>query len=213
VSHSLTPLKDAVIGGKRVMAEELTKQALDAGVGPAAVVGEALIPAMSVVGERFRNGEFFGPEMLMAAKSMKAAMAILKPHMVPGSFATAGKVVIGTVRGDLHDIGKNLVKMMLEGAGFEVVDLGVDVGPDKFVEAVREHKPQLIAMSALLTTTMLAMVETIKAVTAAGLRGQVKILIGGAATTEAFAKEIGADGYGADAHTAAELAKELAAVH
>lgn len=213
MSHSLTALKDAVIGGKRVPAEELTRQALDAGVAPATVVGEALIPAMSVVGERFRNGEFFVPEMLMAAKSMKAAMAILKPRMVPGSFASAGRVVIGTVRGDLHDIGKNLVKMMLEGAGFEVVDLGVDVGPEKFVAAVREHKPQLIAMSALLTTTMLAMVETIKAVTAAGLRGQVKILIGGAATTEAFAKEIGADGYGADAHTAAELAKELAAVH
>ncbi len=206
------PLKEAVIAGRRAAAEQLTGQALDAGVAPGVLLGEALIPAMAVVGERFRNGEFFVPEMLMAAKAMKASMAILKPRMAAGSFASAGRVVIGTVRGDLHDIGKNLVKMMLEGAGFEVTDLGVDVGPDQFVAAVREYRPQVVAMSALLTTTMLAMTDTIQAVTAAGLRGQVKILIGGAATTEAYAREIGADGYGADAHTAAELAKELAAV-
>jgi 5-methyltetrahydrofolate--homocysteine methyltransferase len=211
MSEPVADLKEAVINGKRIVAEELTLKALEAGVAPAVLLSDALIPAMSVVGERFRNGEYFVPEMLMAAKSMKAAMAILKPKMVAGSFASAGRVIIGTVRGDLHDIGKNLVKMMLEGAGFEVVDLGVDVGPDKFVAAVQEHKPQLIAMSALLTTTMLAMVETIKALTAAGLRGKVKILIGGAATTESFAREIGADGYGADAHTATELAKTLAA--
>jgi len=205
----LSALKNAVIAGKRKDAEALTQKALAEGAEPVALIEEALIPAMSVVGDRFKNGEFFVPEMLIAAKAMKTAMEVIKPKLSAGAFKPTGKVVIGTVRGDLHDIGKNLVKMMLEGAGFEVLDLGVDVPPEKFIEAVKQNSPQIVAMSALLTTTMLAMPDTIKAFDAAGVRKGVKVIIGGAATTEAFAKEIKADGYGADASTAVELAKKL----
>jgi len=205
----LAALKTAVLTGKRVQAETLAREALAAGVDPVAIMKEALISAMNDVGEKFTKGEYFVPEMLVAAKAMKAAMEVLRPKLVAGSFTPAGKVVIGTVRGDLHDIGKNLVKVMLEGAGFEVVDLGVDVPPEKFIDAAKQHNPQLIAMSALLTTTMLAMPDTIKALETSGLRGKVKIIIGGAATTEAFAKEIKADGYGADAAGAVTLARKL----
>jgi len=205
----LSALKASVLNGKRVVAEALAKEALAAGVDPVVVMKEALIPAMNEVGERFTKGEYFVPEMLVAAKAMKAAMEVLRTKLVAGSFTPAGKVVIGTVRGDLHDIGKNLVKVMLEGAGFEVVDLGVDVAPEKFIEAAKQHSPHLIAMSALLTTTMLSMPDTIKALDGAGLRGKVKVIIGGAATTEAFAKEIKADGYGADAAGAVSLARKL----
>ena len=205
----LSALRNAVIGGKRKDAEALARQALDAGADPAAMLKEALIPAMDEVGAKFKNGEYFIPEMLVAAKAMKQAMEVLKPKLTAGSYQAAGKVVIGTVRGDLHDIGKNLVKMLLEGAGYEVVDLGVDVAPEKFVEAVKSNKPQVVAMSALLTTTMLSMPETIKALDAAGVRKDVKVIIGGAAITDAFAKEISADGYGADASTAVELARKL----
>lgn len=205
----LTKLKEAIINGKRLDAEAQVRAALDAGTDAAVIVKEALIPAMGVVGEKFRDGEYFVPEMLIAAKAMKSCMEIVRPKLVAGSFKATGKVIIGTVRGDLHDIGKNLVKMMLEGAGFDVVDLGVDVGPEKFVEAVKEHHPQVIAMSALLTTTMLAMPDTIKALDTAGVRKDVKIIIGGAATTEAFAKDIHADGYGADATSAVMQAKVL----
>lgn len=205
----LAALQSAVENGKRIQAEELTKQALEEGADPVALLQQALIPGMRVVGEKFSKGEYFVPEMLIAAKAMKASMEILKPRLKAGNYQPLGKVVIGTVRGDLHDIGKNLVKMMLEGAGFEVVDLGVDATPEKFVEAVREHHPQVVAMSALLTTTMLAMADTVRALTDAGLREQVKVIIGGAATTEAFAREIGADQYGADATAAANGTKEL----
>jgi 5-methyltetrahydrofolate--homocysteine methyltransferase len=163
------------------------------------------------VGEKFRNGEYFVPEMLIAAKAMKSCLEIVRPALKSGSYKSVGKVVLGTVRGDLHDIGKNLVKIMMEGAGFEVVDLGVDVAPEKFVEAVKEHKPQIVGMSALLTTTMLAIPDTIKALESAGVRKSVKVIIGGAAITEEFAREATADAYGADAHTAAEKAKELLA--
>jgi 5-methyltetrahydrofolate--homocysteine methyltransferase len=206
----LSALRKAVIDGKRKDAEALARQALEGGADPAAMLKEALVPAMDEVGTKFKNGEYFIPEMLVAAKAMKQAMEVLKPKLTAGTYQAAGKVVIGTVRGDLHDIGKNLVKMLLEGAGYEVVDLGVDVAPEKFVEAVKANNPQVVAMSALLTTTMLAMPETIKALDAAGVRKNVKVIIGGAAITDAFAKEISADGYGADASTAVELARKLA---
>jgi 5-methyltetrahydrofolate--homocysteine methyltransferase len=205
----LAALKTAVLNGKRADAEALTRKALEGGADPASLLKDALIPAMDEVGEKFKNGEYFVPEMLVSAKAMKMAMEVIRPKLVAGAYEPAGKVVIGTVRGDLHDIGKNLVKMLLEGAGFEVNDLGVDVGPEKFVEAVKSSKAQIVAMSALLTTTMLAMPDTIKALEGAGLRGGVKVIIGGAATTEAFAKEINADGYGADASTAVQVARQL----
>ncbi len=205
----LAALKTAVINGKRADAEALTRKALEEGANPASLLKDALIPAMDEVGEKFKNGEYFVPEMLVSAKAMKMAMEVIRPKLVAGAYEPAGKVVIGTVRGDLHDIGKNLVKMLLEGAGFEVTDLGVDVGPEKFVEAVKSAKAQVVAMSALLTTTMLAMPDTIKALDSAGLRNDVKVMIGGAATTEAFAKEIKADGYGADASTAVQVARQL----
>ena len=207
----LAALRKSVIDGKRKDAEALTRQALDGGADPASLLNDALVPAMDEVGAKFKNGEYFIPEMLVAAKAMKMAMEVLKPKLAAGTYKAAGKVVIGTVRGDLHDIGKNLVKMLLEGAGYDVVDLGVDVSPEKFVEAVKVNKPQVVAMSALLTTTMLSMPETIKALDTAGVRKDVKVIIGGAAITDAFAKEISADGYGADASTAVELTRKLAA--
>ncbi len=202
-------LYESVENGQRVRSEELARQAMAEGLGPADILGRALIPAMNTVGEKFKNGEYFVPEMLVAAKAMKAAMEVLRPALAKTDYKPIGKVVLGTVRGDLHDIGKNLVKMMLESGGFEVVDLGVDVSPEKFVEAVREHKPQIVAMSALLTTTMLAMPDTLKALDKASLRGDIKVIIGGAAISESFSREIKADGYGADAHSAVELARSL----
>lgn len=205
----LAQLKEAVENGKRAQAEALTRAAVEAGVAPVEILEKGLVAAMSSVGEKFKKGEAFVPELLIAAKSMKAAMEIIRAKLVAADYKPLGKVVIGTVRGDLHDIGKNLVKMMLEGAGFEVVDLGVDVGPEKFVEAVKQHNPQIVAMSALLTTTMLSMPDTVKALKDAGLREKVKVIIGGAPITDGFAKEISADGYRPDASTAVDLAKEL----
>lgn len=205
----LNQLHDAVEGGQRVKAEALTKELLAAGVAPVKLLEQALIPAMQVVGKKFSEGEYFVPEMLMAAKAMKTAMELLRPELAKGAFEPVGKVVLGTVRGDLHDIGKNLVKIMLEGAGFDVIDLGVDVAPDKFVAAVREHQPGIVAMSALLTTTMLSIPDTIQALVDAGLRSQIKVIIGGAAITENFRKESNADAYGADAYAAVEKAKVL----
>jgi len=205
----LETLKKAVEAGKRKDAEAAATAALAAGVAPGDLVSKALIPAMASVGEKFQKGEAFVPEMLVSAKAMKAAMEIIRPKLVGTSYQPLGKIIIGTVRGDLHDIGKNLVKMMMEGAGFEVVDLGVNVEPEKFVEAVKQHSPQVLAMSALLTTTMLSMPETIKALKGAGLREKVKVIIGGAPITDSFSKEIGADGYKPDAFSAATLAKEL----
>lgn len=204
-------LKQAVEEGNKPQAEALTRQSLDAGQDAGQLIKDALIPAMGIVGEKFKRGEYFVPEILIAAKAVRACLEILRPRLVPGSFQTVGRVVLGTVRGDLHDIGKNLVKIMLEGAGFEVIDLGVDVAPEKFVEAVREHRPQVVGMSALLTTTMMAMPEIIKALNSAAVRDQVKVIIGGAPVTEAFAREIAADGYGADAYSAVDLAKRLVA--
>ncbi len=205
----LSALSQAVENGKKAQAEELTRKAIQEGIAPGEIVDKALIPAMHTVGEKFKNGEYFVPEMLIAARAMGAAMEIIKPALIKSDYKPIGKVVIGTVRGDLHDIGKNLVKMMLGGAGFEVVDLGVDVAPEKFVDAIKQHQPQVVAMSALLTTTMLAMPDTIKAIASAGERSKVKVIIGGAAVTDSFAKDITADGYSQDAHSAVELAKKL----
>jgi 5-methyltetrahydrofolate--homocysteine methyltransferase len=188
----------------------LVQQALDEGMDPAEVLQGGLIAGMDEVGRDFKAGELFVPEVLIAARAMHAGMAVLRPLLADSDVPSAGKFVIGTVKGDLHDIGKNLVRMMLEGAGFDMVDLGTDVEPQAFVNAVREHKPQLIGMSALLTTTMVQMKTTIDALEEAGLRDSVKVMIGGAPVTDAFANEIGADAYAADAASAVDVARSLA---
>jgi 5-methyltetrahydrofolate--homocysteine methyltransferase len=205
----LTEIRENVINGKRDVVQEKVKSALEQKVAPDKVLTEALISAMSEVGDRFEKGEFYVPEMLIAARAMQAGLAILKPRLVEEGIPTAGKVVIGTVKGDLHDIGKNLVSMMLEGAGFEIIDLGTDVPPQKFGEAVREHSAEVVGMSALLTTTMQGMRTTIKAMEDMGVRENVKVIIGGAPVTDAYAKEIGADGYAPDASRAVALTKKL----
>jgi 5-methyltetrahydrofolate--homocysteine methyltransferase len=198
---------DKVIAGDADSVRTRTSQALEAGQAPEELLNGALIAAMAEVGDRFEKREFFVPEMLIAARAMKAGVAVLKPLLGQEAVGAAGKVVIGTVAGDLHDIGKNLVIMMLEGAGFQVIDLGVDVSPDAFVQAVREHSPHLVGMSALLTTTMMSMKSTMEAIEEAGLRDKVKVMIGGAPLTQRFADEIGADIYGQDANAAVRKAK------
>jgi 5-methyltetrahydrofolate--homocysteine methyltransferase len=198
---------DKVIAGDADGVSALASQALEAGQAPEELLNDALIAAMAEVGDRFEKREFFVPEMLIAARAMKAGVAVLKPLLGQEAVGAAGKVVIGTVAGDLHDIGKNLVTMMLEGAGFQVIDLGVDVSPDAFVQAVRDHSPHLVGMSALLTTTMMSMKSTIEAIEKAGLRDTVKVMIGGAPLTQRFADEIGADVYGQDANAAVRKAK------
>jgi len=189
----------------------LVQKALDQGHQPTEILQGGLIAGMDQVGRDFKAGDLFVPEVLIAARAMHAGMGVLRPLLAESDAPSAGKYVIGTVKGDLHDIGKNLVKMMLEGAGFETVDLGTDVEPAAFVAAVREHKPSLVGMSALLTTTMVQMRATVEALVEAGLREQVKIMVGGAPVTEAFAKEIGADAYAPDAASAVEVARSLAA--
>jgi len=183
--------------------------ALAAGHEPGAILNDGMIPAMGEVGRRFEIQEYFIPEMLISARAMQSGLAILRPLLVESNVQPAGKIVIGTVKGDLHDIGKNLVGMMLEGAGFEIVDLGTDVSAAQFVTAVHEHQPQIVAMSALLTTTMPNMGKTIVALQEAGLREQVKVMVGGAPLTAKFAKQIGADVYAPDASVAAKEAKAL----
>ena len=205
----LKTVYDDVINGDRAAVESGVRAAMEAGQPVAAILNEALIAAMKEVGERFERQDFYVPEMLVAARAMQAGLTILKPHLVQAGVPAAGKVVLGTVKGDLHDIGKSLVGMMLEGAGFEVIDLGTDVGPEKFGEAVRTHRPQLVGMSALLTTTMQNMKSTLEALEDLGVRTQVKVMIGGAPVTDVFAKEIGADGYAPDASRAVTLAKSL----
>ena len=207
----LSELSQAVINGQKAKAEELTRKALEEGFSPVTIINEALVPGMAVVGEKFKNNEFYIPEVLVAARAMNAAMAIVKPLIVGDQLKPLGKVVIGTVRGDLHDIGKNLVMMMLEGAGFEIVDLGVDVAPEKFVEAAKANSADVVAMSALLTTTMPAMKDTIAALEENGLRDKVKVIIGGAPVTQSYADSIGADGYAPDAASAVDKVKELLA--
>lgn len=204
----LQELADSVIAGKAPKAEELTTQALTEGLTPKEVLG-GLISGMNVVGKKFKNNEFYVPEVLIAARAMKTAMKVLKPKLAETGVEPIGKVVVGTVKGDLHDIGKNLVSMMIEGAGFEVIDLGVDVTPEKFINAAKENGAGAIGMSALLTTTMLNMKQTITAVNEANLQEQIKVMIGGAPVTQNYADEIGADGYAADAASAVSELKRL----
>jgi 5-methyltetrahydrofolate--homocysteine methyltransferase len=173
------------------------------------LLNQALIPAMAEVGRRFEAGEYFVPEMLISARAMKSGLAILKPKLVKQNFKSYGKIVVGTVKGDLHDIGKNLVSLMLEGAGFEVIDAGSDVAPEKFVEIAKANNADIIGLSALLTTTMTNMKATVTALEQAGLKGKIKVMIGGAPVTEGYAIQIGADGYAEDASKAVALAKQL----
>ncbi len=211
MNAELQALAEAIINGKRNDVVELTKKLIDAGVPAKQILDEGLISGMSVVGEKFKNGEYFVPEVLVAARAMKAAMELLRPLLAASDVEPIGTVVIGTVRGDLHDIGKNLVVMMLEGAGFRVVDLGVDVPAEKFIEAAKEHNANIVGMSALLTTTMTYMPEVIKALEAEGIRKQVKVIVGGAPVTQEWADQIGADGYAPDAASAVDKCKELLA--
>ena len=198
-----------LIKGNVVEVKKLTQEALDKGAAAKDVLDNGLLAGMDVVGMRFKAGDMFIPEVLLCARTMHAAMDILKPLLSDADAAGAGTVVIGTVEGDLHDIGKNLVAMMMQGSGFKVIDLGVNLKPQAFVAAVKEHKPDIIGMSALLTTTMPKMEETIIALKEAGLRDQVKIMAGGAPVTQDFVDKIGADAYGANAASASDKAKEL----
>ena len=205
----LKVLADAVVGGDQNAAVQLTKAAIDEGVAVKSILDNGLIGAMDEVADRWKRNEFYIPEVLIAARAMKAAMEVLEPELVKAGVEPVGKFLIGTVQGDLHDIGKNLVAMMLKGAGFEVVDLGVDVPPEKFIEQAKATGVQLIAMSALLTTTMPAMEKTLKAIKDAGI--SAKIMIGGAPVTQSYADKIGANGYAPDAASAVDLAKSLVA--
>jgi 5-methyltetrahydrofolate--homocysteine methyltransferase len=188
---------------------ELTKKAVDEGMEPSAIIDQGLIAGMNIVGDRFKKGDMYVPEVLMAAKAMNRGMEIVKPLLVGDVSYSSGKVIIGTVAGDLHDIGKNLVGMMMEGGGLTVVDLGMDVSAEKFAGAVREHKPEVLGLSALLTTTMLAMKDVIEVLQEEGLREGVKVIVGGAPVTKEFADEIGADGWAPDAAAAKDLVLEL----
>ena len=205
----ISEIFEAILEGQQKKAVEKVNQALAENVDPSVILNEGMVKAMAEVGRLFEEGEYYVPEMLIAARAMQSGLAILKPHLVQADVKSSGKVVAGTVKGDLHDIGKNLVAMMLEGAAFEIVDLGSDVSPEKFVEAVRSTGADIVAMSALLTTTMPNMKTTIEALEAAGLRDKVKVIVGGAPLTPEYAKQIGADGYASDASRAVALAKSL----
>ncbi len=202
-------IKDCILSFDRGSINERVQEALDASIEPQRVLNEGMIAAMAEVGRLFEEGEFFVPEMLVAARTMQTGLTLLKPQLVQAGVKSAGRVALGTVKGDLHDIGKNLVGMMLEGAGFEVIDLGVDVPPEKFVEAVQSADVRVIGLSALLTTTMPNMKSTISALKEAGLRNNVRVMLGGAPITDAYAKEVEADGYAPDASRAVKLAKSL----
>jgi 5-methyltetrahydrofolate--homocysteine methyltransferase len=210
MSDILQELAEKLYNGEDTEVAELVQKALDDGLLPEKILSDGLISGMDDVGRDFKAGDLFVPEVLIAARAMAAGMDILRPKLADSDVKSAGKYLIGTVKGDLHDIGKNLVKMMLEGAGFETIDLGTDVDPATFVEAVSKHKPQLLGMSALLTTTMTQMKTIIDALEEAGLRDSVKIMIGGAPVTSSYAEQIGADAYAADAASAVDVARELA---
>lgn len=209
MNENISALYNAILEGDVAGTKNSIQSALDAGLEPGQILADGMIAAMKEVGKRFEEGEYYVPEMLIAARAMQAGMSLLKPYLVKDDVKSAGKVVIGTVKGDLHDIGKNLVALMLEGAGFEVKDLGVDVSPETFVETILSDGANIVALSALLTTTMLNMEVTIKAVQQAGLRDKVKIIIGGAPITQDYADQIGADGYSADAGRAVSMAQSL----
>lgn len=206
---SFEALNEAVIKGAMDEAQEETQKLMETGEDPQTILNQGLIAAMDVVGDRFAQGKMFVPQMLRSAKTMQQCVELLKPHFVEGQMATKGKVIMGTVKGDLHDIGKNLVAMIMEGAGFTIIDLGVSVNPETFVDKVQAERPDILGLSALLSTTMPAMKETIRALSKAGIRESVKVMIGGAPVTAKFAEEIGADAYAPDAATAAVEAKKL----
>lgn len=203
-------LYDAIVTGDHRTAVEVTKAALEANVDPSELISKYMIPAMNEVGNRFACNEYFVPELLIAARAMKGALELLTPRLAETGAKRSGRVVIGTVKGDLHDIGKNLVASMLEGAGFEVIDLGVDVSAEKFVQAAQQKDGTIVAMSALLTTTMLNMKSVIEALQQSGLRDKVRVMVGGAPITAQFAQQIGADGYGENASVAVDVARKLA---
>jgi len=205
----LGEVAEKLIAGKADEVRNLVKEALDEGQDVSKILNEGLVAGMSVVGEKFKKNEFYVPEVLIAARAMKAGMQLLNPILLEKNIKGVGTMVLGTVRGDLHDIGKNLVGMMLEGAGFEVIDLGVDVPSEKFIQAAKEKNANLVGLSALLTTTMLAMKDVTQAVEKEGLKGKVRVMIGGAPITQDYADEIGADGYAPDAASAVDTAKEL----
>ena len=205
----LQEMAEALMKGKAKDVGELVEQALNDGLAPSEILNEGLLSGMNVIGVRFKKNEVYVPEVLIAARAMKAGMAILQPKLAEAGVEPLGVAVIGTVKGDLHDIGKNLVGMMLEGAGLKVADAGIDVSPEKFLEVARESGATVIGLSALLTTTMTNMKSVVDAVAASDLAGKVKVMIGGAPVTQAYCDEIGADGYAADAASAADLAKEL----
>ena len=205
----LKSLADAIIKGDQNAAVEITKAALEEGTSAESVLNDGLIAGMDVIGGRFKKNEVYIPEVLIAARAMKIAMEVLEPELVKAGVKPRGKFLIGTVQGDLHDIGKNLVAMMLKGAGFEVVDLGVDIGPEKFVEQAKATEAQVVGMSALLTTTMPSIEKTLKALKEAGV--SAKVMIGGAPVTQGYADKIGADGYSPDAASAVDLAKSMVA--
>lgn len=209
MSDILVEISNAVVAGRSKDIADLTRRALAEGIPAKEILDHGLMPAMDEVGAQFRKGKKFVPEMLLAARTMQGSLDLLKPLLVEAGAKMTGKALIGTVKGDLHDIGKNLVGMMLEGAGFVIVDLGKDVPPEKFVEAVKTEQPEIVGMSALLTTTMRSMGHTISALQEAGVRDKVKIMVGGAPVTADFAHQIGADGYAPNAPAAAELAKKL----
>jgi len=210
MADMLQEIASKLYGGEDKEVAALVQQALDEGMAPDEVLQGGLIAGMDEVGKDFKAGDLFVPEVLIAARAMHAGMDVLRPLLTESEMPTAGRYVIGTVKGDLHDIGKNLVKMMLEGAGFQTVDLGTDVSAEDFIAAVREHQPRLMGMSALLTTTMVQMKAIVEALEEAGLRDSVKVMIGGAPVTAAFAEEIGADAYAPDAATAVDVARSLA---
>lgn len=209
MSKILEQLATAIIEGDIDNTPKLVQKALDEGLAPLSILNDGMVMGMNEVGRRFKAGEMFVPEVLMSAEAMQAGLKVLRPLLVASGAKLLGKVIMATVQGDLHDIGKNLVGMMCEGAGFEVIDLGFDVPAERIVQAVKEHKPDIVGLSALLTTTMRQMAYTIKALEEAGLRDKVKVMVGGAPVDEEFAKKIGADGYGSNAAAGAELAKKL----
>jgi len=206
---SLEEISQAVIDGDGELVESLVRKSLGEGLAPSKIINDGLIAGMNIVGDRFKSGDFFIPEVMMSARAMHSGLGIVKPLLSKSEEGKHGTIVICTVKGDVHDIGKNLVSMMLEGAGFRVVDLGTDVSPERILAAVREHEPQILAMSTLLTTTLPRVPEAIKALEAAGLRSKVKVMIGGAPVTQSFAQKAGADAYAPDAALAVDTAKKL----
>ncbi len=209
MSEIFERLSTAVLEGDAEKSHKLVERGLNQGLSPKEILDNGLIVGMDEVGARFKRGDMFVPEVLMSADAMAAGMEILRPLLVESGVAMLGKIVMGTVKGDLHDIGKNLVSMLCEGAGFEIVDIGFNADPEKFIDAIKQHQPQIVGMSAMLTTTMRAMGQTIKAIEEAGLRDKVKIMVGGAPVDKDFADVISADGYGSNAPSGADLAKQL----